>query len=156
MEPFDRKRFDAFGRLQRFDLEAQPAARLLFRRALTLHLFHFVPVTQQLEMLPGREQEREHEKRGDAERFPELALPRFVDLADDRVVANVFLDRVLERLRHGYASLSAARSFALRARGLLWISSSRAMSGFFVSTLTPAPRCSRPRSVCFTIRSSSE
>ena len=48
----------------------------------------------------------------------QLPLPRLVDLADDRVVADVLLDRVFE-VGRAHASLSIARSLALRARGLL-------------------------------------
>ncbi len=45
------------------------------------------------------------------------ALPRVVDFTDDRVVADVLLDGVLE-VDRAHASLSIARSLALRARGL--------------------------------------
>ncbi len=78
------------------------------------------------------------------DRLPQLALPRLVHFADDRVVANVLLDGVLERLQPWLApailiaSRSAARSFALRARGLLRTSSSLGTTGFFVSTLSSA------------------
>ena len=51
----------------------------------------------------------------------------------------------------------AARSLALRARGLRCTSSSLGTIGFFVSTFTAASSLrSSARSVCFTIRSSSE
>src|SRR5207247_650188 len=101
------------------------------------------------------------EESRDAERLPQLALARLVDLAHDRVVADVLLNGVLERLHQ--AILSAARSFALRARGLRPTSSTPGTNGFFVSTFIPArPRSGRwglrasARSVCFTMRSSSE
>ena len=65
----------------------------------------------------------------------QLPLPRLVDLADDRVVADVLLDRVFEvQSRRAHASLSIARSFALRARGLRATSASAGTTGRFVST----------------------
>src|SRR5450759_5086409 len=78
-----------------------------------------------------------------------------VHFADDRVVANVLLDRVLE-VHSVHANLSIARSFALRARGLRATSSSAATSGSFVKITSPSPAFSIARNVCFTIRSSSE
>src|SRR5437867_6799183 len=112
-------------------------------------------------MLPCGKENGQHEERRDGHRFRELALPRLVDLADDRIVPNVFLDDVLERFHTAsdrtpkgsvargqpWPTRSAARSFALRARGLRSTSSARGTSGFFVSTFTPAPRCSSRRSV---------
>ena len=50
---------------------------------------------------------------------------------------------------------SAARSFALRDRGLRSISSSSAVTGFLVSTLY-VPSCAPSRNASFTMRSSSE
>ena len=82
-----------------------------------------------------------------------------IDLADDRVVADVFLDRVFEGLgRHVRSACSdrvAARSFALRARGFRSISASVGTCGRLVRMLIPPAAC-RARSVCFTTRSSSE
>src|SRR4051812_2911568 len=148
------ERLDPLRRLERVDLELEAARDVLLGGALALQLLHLVAVAQQLEVLPGRDQEDEHEEAGDADRLPQLALPRLVDLADDRVVADVFLDGVLERFHQ--AILSAARSLALRARGLRSTSSSPAISGFLVSTCTSASRCCRARSVCLTMRSSRE
>src|SRR5207248_1869018 len=120
-----------------------------------LHALHLIAVAQQLEMLPGREEQHEDQQAGHTDRLPQVALTSFVDLAHDRVVANVFFYRVFERFHQ--ATLSAALSFALRALGLRRTSSSSGMSGFFVRTLTPcSPPLSRARSVCFTMRSSSE
>src|SRR5262249_767220 len=144
----------ALGRLQRLDLESQPPGRFFLSSALALQLLHLVPVPQQLEMLPGREQQDGDEESGDADRLPQLALLLLVDFPDDGIVANVLLDRVLERLHQDI--LSAARSFALRARGFRPTSSSRGTSGFFVSTCTSPSRCCSARIVCLTMRSSSE
>jgi hypothetical protein len=98
-------------------------------------------VAQQLEVLPGRERADQHEKAGDADRLPQLALPRLVHLADDRVVADVFLDCVLE----GFASVRQpfrGRGASRCARaGCARTSSSRGTSGFFVSTCTRRSRC---------------
>ena len=55
-----------------------------------------VAVAQQLEMLPRREQQHADEKDADGDRAPHLAMPLAIDLADDRVVADVLLDRVFE------------------------------------------------------------
>src|SRR5262249_25035145 len=103
--------------------------------------------------------QQNHDKQaGHGNRFPQLPMAGAVDFADDRVVPNVLLDGVLEGFSH-YATRSAARSLALRARGLASSSASFAITGFFVSTVTVAPvprRCSRARSVCLTTRSSSE
>ena len=86
-------------------------------------------------------------------------MPIAIDLADDRVVADVFLDCVFEGLgRHVRSACSdrvAARSFALRARGFRSISASLGTSGRFVRIVMPPAVCSA-RSVCFTTRSSSE
>src|SRR5262245_43066421 len=123
--------------------------------ALLLQPFHQVAVLHQLEVLPGREQEHDDEQRADRHRSPQLLLPRLVDLADDRVVANVLLDRVLE-IGGAHASLSIARSFALLARGLRATSSALASSGRLVSTRIAASPWASARNVCLTMRSSSE
>src|SRR6266849_10497352 len=154
MELLGRDRLDPLGGFQRVDLEPQPAPCFFFRGPLTLQLLDLVAMAEQLEMLPRREEQDQHEERGDAGRLPELALPRPVDLADDRVVPHILLDGVLEGLHQ--AILSATRSLALRARGLRSTSSSRGTIGFFVKTCTSPSRCWSARSVCFTIRSSSE
>src|SRR6185503_14586925 len=120
-------------------------------------------MAQQLEMLPGGQEEDEHEEAGHADRLPQLAVTLLVHLADDRVVPDVFLDGVFEGF-HGcsprvpalHAIRSAARSLALRARGLAATSSSRGTIGFLVSTCTRPSRCCSARSVCLTMRSSSE
>ena len=114
-------------------------AGFLLGGALALHLLEPVAVPQQLEVLPGREQQDEHEERRDADRLPELALPRLVHFPDDRVVANVLLDRVFEGFSHALAAIlirsrSAARSFALRARGFVAHFVVARHDGFFVST----------------------
>ena len=93
-----------------------------------------------------------------ADRFPELALPRLVHLADDGVVPDVFLDRVLEGFGHDLRQpLRRAQLRASRAR----------VAPYFV--LVRHDRllrqhlqhggvwpCASARSVCFTMRSSSE
>src|SRR5262245_51320715 len=128
----------------------------LFRHAFLLHLLQPVAVPEQLEVLPRREQQHRDQKAADTYRPPQLTLPVPVDLADDRVVADVLLDRVFERLRR-HASRSAARSLALRARGFLSISASDGITGFFVRTrMATSPLACIPRSVCLTMRSSRE
>src|SRR5437762_13512457 len=154
MELLGGNRLDPLGGFQRVDLEPQPAPRFFFRGPLTLHLLDLITMAEQLEMLPCREEQDEHEERGDTDRLRELDLPRLVHLADDRVVAHILLDGEFEGLHQ--AILSATRSLALRARGLRSTSSSRGTIGFFVNTCTSASRCWSARSVCFTIRSSSE
>src|SRR4030095_12407329 len=99
-------------------------------------------VAEEVEVLPRGEQQGQHEKACDAHRLGEFALTGFVNFADDRIVPNVFLYCVLECL-HGVLRWctyvrSAARSLALRARGLRVISSSLGTIGFLVSTRTPA------------------
>ena len=74
------------------------AADFFLGRAFALHLLEPVAVAQQLEVLPRREQQDEHQEGGDGSRLPQLAVLRLVDLADDRVVADVLLDCVLEWL----------------------------------------------------------
>src|SRR5262245_11599881 len=145
MQLLGRELLDPLRRAQRVDLEAQAAGGFLFGRALALDFLDLVAVPQQLEVLPRGKKEHEHEKPGDADRLPELALPVLVHLADDRVVAHILLDGVLEGFHH--AVLSAARSLALRERGLRSISASVGTSGFFVSTCTRASRCWSARSV---------
>ena len=98
MEPFGGELLDALRRLERVDLETQLAADFFFGGALAVHLFDLVAVPQQLEMLPGGKEQHDDEKSGEAGGLPQLALTRFVDLAHDRVVANVLLDGVFERL----------------------------------------------------------
>ena len=77
---------------------------------------HAVAVPQQLEVLPGREQQHRHEHDADPGRAPQLPLPRLVDLADDRVVADVLLDRVFEVDRRSCQPLDRAQLRAARAR----------------------------------------
>src|SRR5262249_22462890 len=140
---------------QRLDLEPQVTIDLFFGGALLLHALDLVSVPEQFEVLPGREQQHDDEEETDPDRAPELALPRLVDLADDRVVANVLLDRVLE-VHIAHANLSIARSFALRALGLRATSSSAGVSGRLVTMRSgPSGRASA-RNACFTMRSSSE
>src|SRR5439155_26437566 len=89
---------DALGRPEGADFEAQLPPGFFFGGALPVQLFDLVPVAQQLEVLPRRKQQQQHEESRHAERFPQLALPRLVDFAHDRVVADVLPDGVLERL----------------------------------------------------------
>src|SRR5262249_9594190 len=135
----------------------EPACGLFLRGFLPLQLLDLIPVPQQLEVLPRREEQGNDEECGNAHRLPQLALALLIDLADDRVVADVFLDRVFEGFRHDQAAtFSAARSFALRARGFRSTSSSVGVIGFLVSTFTVPRCCSSARNVCLTMRSSSE
>ena len=174
------------GDSKRVDFEAQLVAGFFFGGALAVQLLDLVAVAQQLEVLPRREEQHDDQKRRHAGRLPELALPRLVDLAHDRVVADVLLDGVLERLhmalRHGLKAVpsrlkcvvplstvcrdrpsgwsdmrSAARSFALRARGLradFFLARHQRLLRQHLHSRSP-PRSSA-RSVCFTMRSSSE
>src|SRR5215471_9133614 len=139
MQLLGRELLDPLRRAERVDLEAQAAGDVLFGGALALDLLDLVAVPQQLEMLPRGEEQHQHEEAGDADRLPQLALPVLVHFADDRIVAHILLDRVLEGFHQ--AVLSAARSFALRDRGLRSTSASVGTSGFFVSTCTSASRC---------------
>src|SRR5262245_60113684 len=126
---------------------------------LLLHLLEPVSMTQQLEVLPRGEEQHDDEEHADECRAPHLAVPLAIDLADDRVVADVFLDRVFEGLRRhvrtACCSLPSARSFALRARGFRSTSASVGTTGRFVR-MPIAPDACNARSVCFTMRSSRE
>src|SRR6185295_5598497 len=122
-----------------------------------LQLLDAVAVQRHLEVRPGKEQREDDEQRRQADRLPQLALARVVDFPDDRVVPDVLADCVFERFSHRYASRSAERSFALRALGFTAISLSPGTIGFFVRILTaPSALFSSARSVCLTMRSSSE
>ena len=143
------------------------AVGLLFRHQLLLHLLEPVPVAQQLEVLPGPEEHHDHQEGADADGPEHVPVALAIDLADDRVVLDVLLDGVFERLcEHATSAIcrvrvrhtaSAARSFALRARGLWSTSASVGTSGRLVSTRSSGegPACSA-RNVCLTMRSSSE
>ena len=128
---------------------------LFLRHSFLLQALHQVAVLNELEMLPGREEQHRDEQRADPDGAQQLTLARFVDLADDRVVAHVFLDRVFE-VGRAHASLSIARSLALRARGLLATSSSLASIGRLVRIRIAASAWASARKVCLTMRSSSE
>src|SRR3954470_11180046 len=154
VEPFRQAR-DAPGRAQGGDLQAQVAVDLLLLRPLLLHLLNLVAVAQQLEVLPRREQQDHDQDPADRERAPDLALTLIVHLANDQVVAYVFLDRVLE-VDRTHASLSIARSLALRARGLRATSASAGVTGLRVSTRRAVSPAASARNVCLTTRSSSE
>src|SRR5688572_2532556 len=106
------------------------AVYFFFRRTFLLQPLHQVSVPHELEVLPGREEQHHHEHGADGDRSPQLTLARLVDLTDDWIVANVLLDRVLE-IGRAHASLSIARSLALRALGLRSRSSSPASTGRF-------------------------
>src|SRR5207248_3451390 len=96
------------------------------------------------------------EEDADADRAPHLEMPLAIDFADDWVVADVLLDRVLEFGAHDPCPISAARSLALLARGLRSISASPGTTGRLVRIRSPKPSFWSARSVCFAIRSSSE
>ena len=137
--------------------------------ALLLHLLDLVSMTQQLEVLPCGEEHDGNQKHSYASRPPQLELAILVYFADDRIVPNVLLDGAF-KVSRGHeaisqsldtqATLSAARSLALRARGLRLISSSVGRIGRFVSTrtrLSPSPLLPlSSRKTVFTTRSSSE
>src|SRR4051812_47977222 len=129
---------------------------LLFRGAFLLHLLDAVAVPQQLEVLPRREEQDRDQEGAGANRAPHLLVPFAIDLPHDRVVANVLLDGVLEFRAHDATPISAARSLALRDRGLRAISASSGTTGRFVRIRRPKLSCCSARSVCFTIRSSRE
>ena len=143
-------------RTQRLDLELQMAVDLQLLRPLVLHLLDPVAVLEQLEVLPCGEQQDRDEKHADGPGSPQLTLTGLIDLADDRVVAHVVLDEVLEVL-FAHANLSAARSLALRARGFRVTSSGPGRRGRLVSTWSAiSPPRSSSRSTVLTIRSSRE
>ncbi len=62
----------------------------------SLHLLDAIAVAEQLEVLPGREQQHQHEEDANQRRAPHLTVTLAIDLADDRVVADVLLDGVFE------------------------------------------------------------
>ena len=109
-----------------------------------------------------RDTRPQHRDEQDAEGdgAPHVPMALEIDLADDRVVADVLLDRPLERVsRHArlaaHQRRSALRSLALRARGLRSISACAGTCGRFVRTAASPAAC-WARRVCLTIRSSSE
>ena len=66
---------------------------------------------------------------------PHLTLTFAVDLANDRVVPDIFLDRVFELRAHAATlSRSTTRSLALRLRGFKRNSSGEGTTGFLVTT----------------------
>ncbi len=95
-EPLGRELFDPLRRAQRFHFEPEVAVDVAFGGAIALHLLEAVAVAQQLEVLPGREQQREHQHHADAERLPQIAQPAFVDFPHDLVVAEVLPNFVFE------------------------------------------------------------
>src|SRR5262245_26304823 len=151
-----REALDARRGAQRVDLQTEMSIDFLLRGAFLLHLFDAVTVTEEFEMLPRRKQKHRDEEHADANRTPHLEVPLAIDFADDRVVTDVFLDCVFEFAAHRACPISTARSFALRALGLRSISASLGMSGRFVRMRSAASSAASARSVCFTIRSSSE
>src|SRR6185503_9871829 len=156
VKPSERQPLDALGRLQRLRLEPQVAVHLGLGRAFLLHLLEAVAVAAQLELLPGPEEQHRDEEHADGHRPDHLAVPLPIDFAHDRVVANVLLDRVFEGFGV-HADTSAARSLALRARGLRSISAAAGTSGRLVRTRRPhSPAACIERRTCFTTRSSSE
>src|SRR5262245_10980953 len=152
---------DALGRAQLLDPVLELAVALLLVGQLLAQLALVVAVSNLLDLPPDREDEHGNEQQADEHRAPQLPMALRVDLPHDRVVADVLLDGVLECLAGHDASpprhstRSAARSLALRARGFRSTSASAGTTGRFVSTFRPPPACS-DRSVCFTMRSSSE
>src|SRR5690349_15260936 len=64
--------------------------------AIALHLLEAIAVAQQLEVLPRREQQHQHQDDADAERLPEILQPPIIDLAHDLVVAEVLANLVFE------------------------------------------------------------
>src|SRR5262245_33294071 len=115
-------------------------------------------MTQQLEMLPGREEQDDNQKHAHGDRSPHLQVALAIDFPDDRIVSDVLADCVFEFAAHDDVCpvCSAARSFALRARGLRSTSAWPGTTGRFVRILSPNPSFCSARSVCFAIRSSSE
>src|SRR5262245_34652631 len=129
---------------------------LLLGGALLLHFLDAVAVTEELEVLPRRKEEHRNQEHADGNRAPHFQVPLPIDFTDDRVVAHVLFDRVFEFAAHSARPISTARSFALRARGLRSISTSVGTSGRLVRRRSPNSSAASARSVCFTIRSSSE
>ena len=65
VQPARRHPLDPRRRAQRLDLEPQVPVDRLFAGALLLHLLEPIAVAQQLEVLPRREQQHEHEEDAD-------------------------------------------------------------------------------------------
>src|SRR5262249_60315014 len=103
--------------------------------------------------LPHRKQEPAPAQQGQPERAVKLPPLAMIDLADDRIVPDVFLDGVFDVDAH--AALSTTRSRALRARGLRWTSASSGPIGFRVSNAT-FPSAASGRNVRLPARSASE
>ena len=83
-------------RLERLDFEPQVAVDLFLVAACLLHLFEAIAVLQKLDALPSREQQHGDKDHAQCYGTPLLPEPALVNLADDRVVPNVFLDGVFE------------------------------------------------------------
>src|SRR5689334_22457839 len=108
-------------------------------------------------MRPGPEQQDRDDERADDERADEFALLLPVDLADDRAIPNVLLNRVFDVDAHAATSaFSSTRRRALRARGLCTTSSSSGRTALRVTIRKIWSSLASFRNVCLTMRSSSE
>ena len=67
VQPFDRELFNSLRGFQRFDFQAQAPAGFLLRRMLPLQLLELIAVPEQLEVLPGRKEQGDHEKAADGD-----------------------------------------------------------------------------------------
>src|SRR4029453_19536727 len=89
---FDGHFFDAPGGAQGLDFQPETTPDLFLCRFLVMQLLHHIAVMDELEMLPGREQEHEDQHSTYCRRAPELPMPCFVELTHNRVVPDVLLD----------------------------------------------------------------
>ena len=154
---FDRDPLDAARRAQRLDLEPQMAVDFFLRRPLPLHPLDLVAVAQQLEVLPGREQQDDDQEHAPIPTDRHSCRCRASSTSRTIGLLRTSFLIAYSKSIAAHASLSIARSFALRARGLRATSASAGLSGRFVSDAQRrfAGRSSA-RNVCFTMRSSSE
>lgn len=96
MKAFGGDALDPLWRSQRFYFEPEVTIDFLFLGALLFHLPYAVTVTQQLEVLPRREQENTNKQHAQHGETPQLALTRPVYFAYDRIVTDVLSDCVLK------------------------------------------------------------
>src|SRR5687768_12252615 len=93
-------RLDERRRSHHFDFQAQAPGDDRFLVQQLLRFLHAIPVLLQLELLPGGEQEHDHEEDAEADGAPHIPMAFEIDLTDDRIVPDVLLDRPFERFAH--------------------------------------------------------
>ena len=115
VELLGRERLDPLRRLQRVDSEAQAARDVFFRAALALQLLDLIAVAEQLEVLPRRDEQDQHEEAATPTHFHSSRCRASSTSRTMGLLRTSFLMAYLERFHQPI--LSAARSLALRARG---------------------------------------